>query len=141
VIADWLLNLPVVLMAIVVFAGTYLVAWIVYFAVTQLAVNDRAKAFKGVSPGMLPPLGIIFGLLVGFTAAQVWSDFEKAKLAVSTEASALRSVVLFASKFPPEQESQLRDLVGKHIDEVVNKEWSAMAEQRARYADLPREAD
>jgi hypothetical protein len=27
----------------------------------------------------------------------------------------------FASKFP-DQEAQLRDLVGKHIDEVVNKE-------------------
>ena len=61
-IADWLLNLPVVLMAIVVFAGAYLVAWIVYFAVMRLAVNDRAKAFKRVSPGMLPPLGITFGL-------------------------------------------------------------------------------
>ena len=26
-----------------------------------LAVGDRARAFKGLSPGMLPPLGIIFG--------------------------------------------------------------------------------
>jgi hypothetical protein len=33
-----------------------------------LAVDDRARAFKAVSPGMLPPLGIIFGLLVGFVA-------------------------------------------------------------------------
>jgi len=46
-IADWLLNPPVVLVAIVVLAGAYLVAWIVYFAVMRLAVNDRAKAFKG----------------------------------------------------------------------------------------------
>src|SRR5262245_3707266 len=79
---------------------------------------------------------VIFGLLVGFTAAQVWSDFEKAKLAVPNDARTLRSYVLFASKFP-DQEAQLRDLVGKHIDEVVNKEWPAMAEQRMRYADLP----
>ena len=65
-IADWLLNLPVVLMAIIVFAGTYPVGWIIYFAVTRLAANDRAKAFKGISPGMLPPVGINFGSLVGF---------------------------------------------------------------------------
>lgn len=64
-------------LAIIVFAGTYLAA-VIYFAVMRLAVNDRARAFKALSPGMLPPLGIIFGLLVGFTAAQVWSDFEKA---------------------------------------------------------------
>ena len=49
---------------------------------------------------MLPPLGVIFGLLVGFVAVQVWSDFDKAKLAVATEASALRAVVLLAENLP-----------------------------------------
>ena len=29
---------------------------------------------------MLPPLGIIFGLFVAFTAAQVWSDNDRARL-------------------------------------------------------------
>jgi hypothetical protein len=134
---DWLLNLPVIWMAFVVFAGTYFVAAVVYFAVTRLAVNDRARAFKGLSPGMLPPLGIIFGLLVGFIAAQVWSDFEKAKLAVVTEASALRAVVLLAAKFPTEQESRLRTLVSEHIEEAANQEWPAMARQRASFAALP----
>ena len=43
--------------------------------------------------------------------------------------------MLFATKFPPEHESQLRYLVSKH--EVYNKEWPAMVEQRVRYADLP----
>jgi hypothetical protein len=52
----------------------------------RLAVDDRAKALKAISPGMLPPVGIIFGLLVGFTAAQAWSDFERAKVAVADEA-------------------------------------------------------
>ena len=136
-VQDWLLNLPVPLMALIIFAATYAATALVYFAVTKLAVNDRAKAFKALSPGMLPPLGIIFGLLVGFTAAQVWSDFEKAKVAVATEASALRSFVLLAARFPPEQASQLRTLVGEHIDEVVKEEWPAMAEQRKSYADLP----
>jgi hypothetical protein len=59
--------------------------------VTKLAINDRAKAFKALSPGMLPPLGILFGLLVGFIAAQVWTDFELTKVAVATEASSLRA--------------------------------------------------
>jgi Protein of unknown function (DUF4239) len=134
---DWLLNLPVVWMAFVVFAGTYFVAAVVHFAVTRLAINDRARAFKGLSPGMLPPLGIVFGLLVGFIAAQVWSDFEKAKVAVVTEASALRAFNLLAGKFPAEQESQLRSLVGQHIDDAVNREWPEMARQRASFASLP----
>ena len=88
---DWLLNLPIPWMVLVIFAATYLAAACVYLAVIGLAVGDRARAFKAFSPGMLPPLGIIFGLLVGFVAVQVWNDFDKAKLAVATEASALRA--------------------------------------------------
>jgi len=75
-------------------------AAIVYLVVTSLAVDDRARAFKAVSPGMLPPLGILFALLVGFIAVEVWNNFDKAKLAVASEASALRAVVLLAGTFP-----------------------------------------
>ncbi len=64
--SDWLYDLPVGWMALVIFTSTYCVAAAVFAVVTKLAVDDRARAFKSVSPGMLPPLGIIFGLLVGF---------------------------------------------------------------------------
>ena len=104
---------------------------------TRLAVDDRGRAFKALSPGMLPPLGIIFGLLVGFTAAQVWSDFEKAKIAVSNEASALRSVIILSQRFPTEQGNQLRTLINEHIETAVNQEWPAMAQQRARLGAVP----
>src|SRR5262245_18620861 len=90
--SHWLLNLPVVWMAVVIFAATYLVAGLIDWIVMRLAVGDCGRAFKELSPGMLPPLGIMFGLLVSFIAAQVWSDFEKAKVAVANEASALRTV-------------------------------------------------
>jgi hypothetical protein len=32
-------------------------------------VDHAPRAFKAISPGMLPPLSIIFGLLVAFLAA------------------------------------------------------------------------
>src|SRR6476620_11302656 len=113
--SDWLLNLPVRWMAVVVFAATYLLAASIYWVVTRLAVDDRARAFKALSPGMLPPLGIIFGLLVAFIAAQVWSDFDRANVAVATEASALRGVVLLAESLPQDQEARLRALIDQHI--------------------------
>ena len=59
---DWLQNLPVVWMTVVVFLATYLATAAIYWVVVTLAVGERARAFKAVSPGMLPPLGIIFGL-------------------------------------------------------------------------------
>ena len=69
---DWLHNLPLWWMALAVFVVTYLVAAGIYWLVMALAVGERARAFKAISPGMLSPLGIIFGLLMAFIAAQVW---------------------------------------------------------------------
>jgi Protein of unknown function (DUF4239) len=89
-------------MALIVFGVTYLVAAVIYVVVMALAVSERARSFKAVSPGMLPPLGIIFGLFVAFTAAQVWNDNERANAAVNREASALRAVVVLAANLPEE---------------------------------------
>lgn len=135
--SDWLLNLPVVWMAVVIFVGTYFVAALVHWVVMRLAVDERARAFKALSPGMLPPLGIIFGLLVGFTAAQVWSDFERAKIAVANEASSLRAVNLLADSFPAEQQNRLHSLVAQHIENAINQEWPLMARGRATLSALP----
>ena len=128
---DWLLNLPVAWMTLVVFGGTYLAAGVIYWIVMALAVGERARAFKGISPGMLPPLGIIFGLFVAFVAAQVWSDVEHAKTAVNREASALRAVILLTANFPGEPETRLHALVRRYITESVTQEWPMMAQHRA----------
>ncbi|MGQ0658379.1 MAG: bestrophin-like domain [Chromatiales bacterium] len=135
--SDWLHNLPVAWMALVVFGVTYLVTAGIYRVVLKLAAGDRARALKGLSPGMLPPLGIIFGLLVGFIAAQVWSDLERAKVAVNREARALRGIVLLAASFPGEPEGRLRTLVRRHIKEAATREWPDMARQHATLAMIP----
>ena len=98
--SDWFHNLPILIMAVVVFGFTYLVAALILGVVQALAVGERARSFKAVSPGMLPPLGIIFGLFVAFTAAQVWNDNDRASSAVAHEASALRAIVVLAASFP-----------------------------------------
>src|SRR5262245_9885023 len=131
-VGNWLLNLPVFWMAVVVFTVIYLLAASIYLVVTRLAANERAAAaFKSVSPGMLPPLGILFALLVGFIAVEVWSNFDKAKVAVASEASALRAVILLAGTFPEEQRTRIYDLVNRHIEDAAKREWPAMPHQHA----------
>jgi hypothetical protein len=131
---DWLLERSIPEMAAAVFAGTFVVTGLVYWLVTRLAVGERGKSFKALSPGMLPPLGIIFGLLVGFTAAQVWSDFERAKTAVAAEASSLRSIRLYMASLSSEQQAQFRALISAHVSAAVNQEWPDMAQRRATLA-------
>ena len=128
---EWLYHLPVVWMALVVFLATALVAMAIYVGVLALATGDRAQAFKAVLPAVLTPLAVVFGLLVGFLAAQVWSEADRASAAVIREASALRTIVVLAGSFPEEREAHIRAFVRRHIQEAVSQEWPAMARQRA----------
>lgn len=135
--SDWLYSLPFSVMATLVALVTFVVTTLVHRVVLGLATGDRLRAFKGVSPGLLPPLGIIFALLVGFIAAQVWSDTDRARLAVNREASALRAVVLLAGAFPGDEGARLEALVARHIDTAVKEEWPAMAHQRVSLTMIP----
>jgi len=129
--SGWLHTLPLAWMALVVFGATYVVSFILHQGIAALSAGSTARSFKALSPGMLPPLGIIFGLFVAFTAAQVWSDNDRANAAVNREASALRSVVLLASSFPGEPEARLQTLVRSYIEETTSQEWPLMAESAA----------
>ena len=134
--SDWVHALPVVWMAVLVFGGTYLSAAVIHWIVQSLAVGDRARALKAVSPGLLPPLGIIFGLLVAFLAAQVWGDLDRAHTTVNREASALRAVVILAESFPGET-ARLRGLIRQQIQTAQSEEWPAMAARRATITMIP----
>jgi Protein of unknown function (DUF4239) len=129
--SDWIHNLPVPSMALVIFGFTYLLAAGIFAAVSALATEGRAKSFKVISPGMLPVLGIIFGLFVAFTAAQVWADNDHASAAVSREASALRAVMLLAAGLPAEQEARLVASVRSYVEQAATVEWPMMARQTA----------
>ncbi len=137
----WLHELSTGWLAVVVFAGSWLLATVIFVVVTALAKDHRTDAFKAVSPGLLPPLGLLFGLLVGFLAAQVWSDADRAQLAVDREASALRSVVLLGHAFPGQPESRLRALVHQHIEQAVSREWPAMSNGNATLTVVPVDLD
>src|ERR1700722_14998515 len=123
---DWIHNLPVPSMALVIFGFTYLLAAGIFAVVSALATEGRAQSFKVISPGMLPVLGIIFGLFVAFTAAQVWADNDHASAAVSREASALR-----AAGLPAEQEARLVASVRSYVEQAATVECPMMARQTA----------
>jgi hypothetical protein len=124
-------------MAAVIALVSFLITFTIHQVVHRLATGDRLRAFKGFSPGLLSPLGIIFALLVGFIAAQVWSDTDRARLAVNREASALRAVVLLSDAFPADVRARFRGVVARHIDDAVTNEWPAMAHQQVTLKMVP----
>jgi hypothetical protein len=134
---DWLGNLSLGGLVATVVGVTFLASAAVYVVVMRLAVGERRDAFKAVSPGMLPPMGLLFGLIVGFLAAQVWSDAGNAQSAVNREASALRSAVVIGHAFPGKPETRLNALIGRYIADAVDDEWPAMAHRRATLTVIP----
>ena len=132
--SDWLHSIPVLWMAILVFGLTYLVTAGIYAVITVFAVGERARSFKAISPGLLSPLGVIFGLFMVFTAAQVWTDNEKARAEIDREASALRSAAILATS---EFQVQLRELIRRYIADVAAQEWPLMAQGTANLRAIP----
>ena len=106
----WFENLSIGWMSLVVFGLVYLGTAAIFAAIIRFAGGERSRIFKGLSPGMLPPLGIIFGLFVAFVAAQVWNDADRAKAAVNMEANALSTVIFLSASFPGQPEARLREL-------------------------------
>lgn len=135
--SEWFADLPVVWMAFLVFGVTFVVAASIYAAVLALAAGKRASVFKALSPGMLPPLGILFALFVAFTASEVWSNIERANTAVDREASAAKSVLVLATSFPGEPEARLRVLIHRYIEKAVSEEWPSMAHQSSGLSVTP----
>jgi len=129
--SDWLHNLPIAWMALVIFGGVYLLAFVIYASLLAATTHKRIRSFKAISAGMLSPLGVVFGLFVVFTAAQVWQDNDRASTAVSREATALRSVLILAASFPGEPENKLRSLVREYVQQAATVEWPMMAHRAA----------
>jgi len=135
--SDWFVNLPVVWMVLLVFGLTYVVAASIFAVVVALARGARVSVFKAVSPGMLPPLGILFALFVAFTASEVWGNIERANTAVDREASAAKSVLVLAATFPGEPEARLHALIRRYIEKAVTEEWPSMAHQSSGLSVTP----
>ena len=134
---DWLHNLAIEWMAILVFGLTALITAAIYVVVMVLSAGERMRSFKAVSPGMLSPLGILSALFIAFTASQVWNDNDKANTFVDREASALRTVTILAAAFPGEVETNLRNLLRSYITDAGAQEWPMMAQRTATLQVIP----
>jgi len=130
-VIDWLHSLSIVALVLVVCAATGLVTAAIYVIVTRLAAGGQRDALAAVSPGMLPPMALVFGLLVGFLAAEVWSSSSSAQGAVNNEAGALRSVDLLDREFAAADQQRMDALIRAYIQQVVTREWPAMSHQAA----------
>ena len=133
---DWVYGLSLGWLIVVVIAGTFAVACFIWAVIGRIARGQRADTLAAVSPGMLPPLGIVFALVIGFLAAGVWNDASNARVAVNDEASALRTAQLLVGNFPKSDAARMRALIRAQIVQDV-ADWPVMARQQQTLAVIP----
>ena len=122
----WLEAQWTTVIALVVFGACYMLTAAIFCLAAILSRRAIAKDLKGVAP-VLTPLCIILGLLIGFLAARVWANLDRANQFVGQEAGALRETILLTDALPSDVRTGVRQAVKKHIDFIESKEWPAMA--------------
>ncbi len=96
----WLGHAPLPLLTAAVFLAVRVAAALVIAVLVLVRRWGYGDVLGPLSPGLLAPMGLIFGLLTGFLVADVWADRDDAAAAVSQEASALRDIDLLMGTFP-----------------------------------------
>ncbi len=102
-------------------AGTVLARrWV---SVEVLKLNNEVAGFiYGV-------IGVLYAVLLGFTAIIVWEQFDKAQAGVDQEANELADLYRDAQAFPDATRKKLESQLRAYARLVVEKEWPAMAER------------
>ena len=76
-------------------------------------------------------IGVVYAVLLGFTAIMVWEHFRNAQEGIEREADALADLYRDSQNFPPEVREQVALRVRAYARAVIEKEWPAMAEDQS----------
>ena len=115
----WILLFVVALPAVAV-GGALLVRRIVGVEVLEHH-NDVAGFIYAV-------VGVVYAVLLGFSAIIVWEQFRRAQEGVEDEANALADLYRDSRVFPPEVRNTVELRVREYARLAIQKEWPAMAE-------------
>jgi hypothetical protein len=91
----------------------------------------RLRGWDPAKPVNVPELvtvtSVLFALMLSFSAAGVWNDWQQAQSAVRREALALENVLGLANGLPAERGGKLRERVLAYAKAAADQEWPAMA--------------
>lgn len=118
--------------------------WSLLFVVVSpaVAVWGALRVRRAVGPDVLARhndvagfiyavLGVVYAVLLGFTAIVVWEQFRRAQEGVELEANALVDLYRNAQVFSPDVRDKIEVGLQDYARLVVEEEWPAMADGRA----------
>ena len=122
---EWLWGILLVgAMVLLAVAGSLLARrWV---GAEVLKLNNEVAGF------IYAVIGVVYAVLLGFTAIIVWEQYDKAKAVVEQEANELADLHRDAQTFPDEVRRELETRLRTYARLVAEKEWPAMVERKSR---------
>ena len=96
--------------------------------VRRLVGVDVLANHNDVAGFIYAVIGVVYAVLLGFSAIIVWEQFRNAQEGVAREANALADLYRDSRVFPLEVRNTIELHVREYVRLVVQKEWPAMAE-------------
>jgi hypothetical protein len=119
------------------FWGTLIVGGITFVAIAGALLVRRwvtvevLERHNEVAGFIYAVIGVLYAVLLGFTAVIVWERFDQAQAEVEKEANELGDLFRDAQTFPDDVRRELETKLRSYVRLVVEKEWPAMAERKA----------
>src|SRR5437879_6005611 len=124
ILGSWL-ELPVwqLLLAL---AGFYAITGVaLHLLAYHSPAGEWARSFKGVVAPFFVSVILIFGLLLGFVAGEVWRRNAEAVHVVRSEGEALFAIAHLSPDADPVG-AKIQDLVRGYAQSLVKEEWPQM---------------
>ena len=119
------------------FWGTLIVGGITFVAlagallVRRWANVEVLERHNEVAGFIYAVVGVLYAVVLGFTAVIVWERYDQAQAEVEKEANALGDLFRDAQAFPDDTRKELETKLRSYARLVVEKEWPAMAEHQS----------
>jgi hypothetical protein len=96
-----------------------------WVGVEVLKLNNEVAGF------IYAVIGVVYAVLLGFTAIIVWEQYDQVEAVVEREANELADLYRDAQTFPDDVRRELETHLSAYALLVVEKEWPAMAERKS----------
>ncbi len=118
------------------YATLLLIEIFIVFTIAGILLTRRfvstqiLKKHHDVAAVVFANLGVLYGVLLGFTVVNVQQRFDKIEEITQKEAGSLIELYRDAQVFPKDKEREIQKVILTYIDDVLRREWKLM-EKRA----------
>ena len=122
----WIESQSLTIVFLIAFGFCYVIALLIWLGARAVANRKLAEDLKATTPGIMPPLSVFVAVLIGFIAARVWANYDRAHAYIGAEGSALREAGLLADALPADSAAAIHKAIGDYLRFVATEDWPAM---------------